>query len=90
MIVRVAHDLELYLLVSFDALFYENLMNRRKLERIKAYFREFILVVGETASRAAERKRDSLKSQDFKSCASASSATPAWLPGWGSNPQPIG
>ena len=54
---RVTHNLKLNLLISADALFDKNLMNRGELERIETNLNKLFLVICKAAARTAERKR---------------------------------
>ncbi len=54
---RVAHDLVLYLLVAADALLDQHLVHRRDGQRVLGELAQLFFVVGEAASRAAERER---------------------------------
>ena len=56
-VVGVAHHLVLDLLVALDALFHQHLMHRGEFERIFEQLLHLLRVVGESAARAAQRKR---------------------------------
>ena len=53
-VVGVTHNLEFNLLIALNALFDKNLMNRRKLERVKTDFDQFLFVIGKAAAGTAE------------------------------------
>ena len=54
---RVAHDLELDLLETLDALFDQHLPDGRELESVLHDLAKLLFVLGKTAARAAERER---------------------------------
>ena len=56
-VVGVAHHLVLDLLVALDALFHQHLMHRGELEGVFEQLLHLLRVVGESAARAAQRKR---------------------------------
>ena len=56
-VVAVAHHLELYLLVTLDALFYQNLVYGGQIECVPHHVHHLVLVVSETSARSAKRER---------------------------------
>ena len=56
LVVGVTHDFKFDLLVTFDALFNQHLVNGRKPEGIDADLHKFFLIVCKSASRSAESK----------------------------------
>ena len=56
-VIRIAHDLILDFLISFDALFHEHLVHGRELQGVFQDVRRFLVVGGEAAARAAQGER---------------------------------
>ena len=56
-VVCVAHDLELYLLEAFHALFHQHLPHGRELERVLHDLAKFLFVLRESAARSSQRER---------------------------------